>query len=216
MTSSKLSTRVTAGITVVDTPLVRSALKYARAHADDMTYNHVIRSWIFGVIIYNKLHAAGAMPDIDIEAHAISAILHDLGWDNTGELMSTDKCFEVDGAIAARNWLEKQGQADVHRVQLIWDSIALHTSPKISAYKEPVVQLCGLGIICDFHGPNSDPSGMLTWEEFDAVKKEYPRLDLASGLRDKIVHFCRTKPETTYGEYLVSVLQTNTLINHHR
>jgi hypothetical protein len=202
MTSSALPTKVIAGVTVVDTPLIDGALKYARAHSDDMTYHHVLRSWLFGVIVYTKLHSQGKFPELDLEAHAISAILHDLGWDNTGELVSMDKTFEVDGAIAARTWLEEQGEKDVHRNQLIWDAIALHTTPKISMYKEPVVQLCGLGIICDFHGPGSDPTGVLTWDEFNAVKKEFPRLDLAGGLREKIVHFCTIKPETTYGEPL--------------
>jgi hypothetical protein len=215
MTSSNLPTKVLAGVTVVDTPLVRGAQEYARAHSDDMTYNHVIRSWLFGVVIYKQLHSVGAMPEIDLEAHAISAILHDLGWDNTGELVSDDKCFEVDGAIAARTWLENQGQSDVHRLQLIWDAIALHTSPHISAYKEHVVQLCGLGIICDFHGPNSDPSGVLTWDDFNAVKKEFPRLDLAGGIRDKIVHFCKTKPKTTYGRSSKPV-DKNMLTKHGR
>ena len=220
MSSTKLPTRTLAGITVLDTPLVRAAQAYARTHADDMTYNHVMRSWLFGVCLYTKLHTAGAMPEIDLEAHAISAILHDLGWDHTGELVSSDKCFEVDGAIAAREWLHshssssspssdlgekgegKDKEWDDHRIQLVWDAIALHTSPHISRFKEPVVQICGLGIICDFHGPRSDPSGLLTWEEFEAVKREFPRLDLAKGLREKIVHFCRTKPETTYGEFM--------------
>jgi hypothetical protein len=201
MSFSKLPTKVLAGVTVVDSPLIDGALQYARAHSDDMTYNHVIRSWLFGVIIYTRLHAVGAMPELDLEAHAISAIFHDLGWDNTYELVSKDKTFEVDGAIAARSWLEKQGQNDVHRNQLIWDAIALHATPKFSAYKEPVVQLCGLGIVCDFHGPDSDQSGVLTWDDYNTVKEAYPRHNLAGGLREKIVHFCREKPETTYGMF---------------
>lgn len=38
MGSINLPTRVIAGITVVDTPLVRAAQNLARAHSDDMTY----------------------------------------------------------------------------------------------------------------------------------------------------------------------------------
>lgn len=36
--SKGLPTRVIAGIDVVDTPLVRAAQDFARAHSDDMTY----------------------------------------------------------------------------------------------------------------------------------------------------------------------------------
>lgn len=202
-----LPTKVIAGVTVVNTPLVQAAQEYTRAHSDDMTYNHVMRSWIFGVMVYQRLNAVGAFPPIDLEAHAVSAIMHDLGWDKTGELISEDKCFEVDGAIAARNWItareksEKTSDWDEHRQQLVWDAIALHTSPRIGKFKEPVVQICGLGVVCDFQGPNSDPTGVLTWDDFKNVKKEFPRGDLAGGIREKIVHFCKSKPETTYGTH---------------
>jgi hypothetical protein len=203
---------IIAGVTVIDTPLVHAAKNYARVHGDDMTFNHVMRSWLFGVIIYERLQSIGAFPPIDLEAHALSALLHDLGWDNTGELVSKDKCFEVDGAIAARSFIQEQGKNgkvgdwDEHRQQLVWDAIALHTSPRIAKYKEPVVQLCGLGIVSDFKGPDSDPTGILTWDDFNAVKKEFPRHDLAGGIREKIVHFCKTKPETTYGMSTLRVL----------
>ena len=208
MSSSSLPTKVIAGVTVVDTPLVREAQEYTRAHSDDMTFNHVMRSWLFGVIIYHKLKDQGVYGpvELDLEAHALSAIFHDLGWDKTGELISQDKRFEVDGAMAAREWIKKQqdgkntGDWDQHRLQLVWDAIALHTTPDIAAYKEPVVGLCGLGIVSDFQGPNSDSTHTLTWDEYNAVKTEFPRHDLAGGVRKIICGFCRTKPKTTYGK----------------
>jgi hypothetical protein len=39
-----------AGIEVVWTPIVRDAFDYAKANADDMTFRHIIRSWLFGVL----------------------------------------------------------------------------------------------------------------------------------------------------------------------
>ncbi|KAF2095331.1 hypothetical protein NA57DRAFT_79821 [Rhizodiscina lignyota] len=212
MASSILPTKVIAGVTVVDTPLVRAAQEYARAHGDDMTFNHVMRSWLFGVIIYHKLRAKDAFPSVDLEVHALSAILHDLGWDTTGELISNDKRFEVDGAIAAKNWIKERqenGMAkdwDEHKLQLVWDAIALHTTPSIAAYKQAEVSLCGLGIVTDFQGPYSDPTQMTTWDEFNAVKAEFPRLDLAGGIRKMMCGFCKTKPQTTYGSNLFAVL----------
>ena len=193
---------------MVDTPLVRAAQDYARAHSDDMTFNHVMRSWLFGAIILQRLEEKSVYPQgsIDREAHAISAVFHDLGWDITGKLVSQDKRFEVDSAIAAREWIKDQlkDQAtqdwDEHRLQLVWDAIALHTTPSIAAYKEPLVGLCGLGIAADFHGPGSDRTGTLTWDEFNAVKAEFPRHDLAGGIRKIMCGICRTKPETTYGK----------------
>jgi len=56
-----------------------------------------------------------------------------------------------------------------------------------------------MGIAADFLGPDSDPSGTLTWDEFNAIVKEYPRHNLAEGIREIVCGFCRDKPATTYG-----------------
>ncbi len=205
MEHSDLPNTLLAGVEVVDTALIRAAQDYARAHYDDMAYNHVMRSWLFSTILYKRWREKEDFPVIDLEAHAISIILHDLGWDTTGELVSQDKRFEVDGAIAARAWIEKQQTAgktkdwDHHRLQLVWDAIALHTTPAIAAYKEPLVKLCSIGIGVDFRGPSSGPTNAVTWDEFHAICQEFPRLDLAGGLRKIMCGLCRTKPATTYG-----------------
>ncbi|KAH7146722.1 hypothetical protein B0J13DRAFT_584238 [Dactylonectria estremocensis] len=196
--SSTLPVKVIAGVEVVDTPLVRAAQDFARQHLDDLAYNHVMRSWIFGVIIYQHFRDKGEFPAIDLEAHAVSAILHDLGWDKTGELVSVDKRFEVDGAIAARNFIEEQ-----QKLQLVWDAIALHSTPAIAAYKEPVVRLCSFGTSVDFQGPDSDRTRTVTWEEFHALNNVFPRHDLASGVRKVMCGLCRTKPATTYDTFVM-------------
>jgi hypothetical protein len=203
MANSDLPMKLLGNVTVIDTPLVRAAQEYARAHADDMTYNHVMRSWLFSVAISNKVESTYG--SVDLEAQALSAILHDLGWDNTGELVSTDKRFEVDGAIAARNWIHEQVKKgiakdwDEHRIQLVWDAIALHSTTSINQYKEPVVALVGFGIAADFRGPESDPTKTLTWDEYNAIKTEFPRHNLGLGVREKICALVTLKPETTYG-----------------
>lgn len=102
---NNISTIIVAGVTVPDTPLITAAIYYARAHASDMTYNHIMRSWLFGTLILQKVAPSGT---IDLEVHSISAILHDLGWDNTGRLISKDERFEVDGAIAAKSFAEQE------------------------------------------------------------------------------------------------------------
>jgi hypothetical protein len=130
----------------------------------------------------------------------VSAILHDIGWDPTGELVSSDKRFEVDGANAARDFLKREvGDAwDKHRVQLVWDAIALHTIGSVVFHKEPEVQACAYGIWADFQGPDRVPNGLLSWDEYKPIVKEFPRLGLMAGLKEVMCHLCRTKPETTY------------------
>ncbi|KAL6698070.1 hypothetical protein J3F84DRAFT_406383 [Trichoderma pleuroticola] len=196
-----------AGVTLINTPIVQAAQKYARAHLNDVGFNHVMRSWILGVVVYKKLREAGAISEIDLEVQAVSAILHDLGWDITGELISKDKRFEVDGAEAACNWIKEEQRNgktenwDDFRLRLVWDAIALHTTPSISLYKEQVVKVCTLGIDADFRGLAFDENGTISEEVYDAVNKRFPRLDLAKGLRDVICGFCRTKPQTTYDTF---------------
>ena len=125
-----LPTRILAGVQVPDTPLITKALILTRKHLNDLGYNHSVRSWLFGFAIAAK---NPELQNRDLEAHALAAILHDLGWDESGDLVSQDKRFEVDGANAARDFLKREaGDWDKHRIQLVWDAVALHTTPSIS------------------------------------------------------------------------------------
>lgn len=130
---------------------------------------------------------------------AVASLLHDVGWDPTGVLVSKDKRFEVDGANAAREFLRKEALGwDDRKVQLVWDAIALHTIGSVVFFKEPEVVAAAYGIWADFQGPDRVPDGMLTWAEYGAVVKELPRLGLMEGLKSVMCGLCRDKPETTY------------------
>lgn len=193
--SSNIPTRVLAGVTVPDTPLINAAISLARKYLTDMGFNHVMRSFLFGFCISSK---DPRQEKRDIEVHAISAILHDMGWALSSELVSKDKRFEVDGANVARQFLESEAPDwDHHRVQLVWDAIALHTTRSICMYKEVEVAACGTGILADFAGPLGS-NGAMSWEEYDAIVKEYPRLNMADGVVEILCQICHQKPETTY------------------
>lgn len=193
--SPQCPTRVLAGISVPDTPLVQDALDYARDHSTTGVYNHVVRSWLFGSVISSKIPA---FQTIDKELHAVAAILHDLGWDLTGALVTPDKRFEVDGADAARLFLKsKAPNWHEHKLQLLWDTIALHTTPSIAKYKEAVVALTGIGIAADFSGPNNVSAPGLTWEEWNGIVETFPRTGFVGEVRDIAVHLCQTKKATT-------------------
>ena len=145
---------------------------------------------------------ASQLPELqarDVEAHSISAILHDLGWAETGELVTEDKRFEVDGANAARAFLKEEASDwDQHRLQLVWDAIALHSTPSIAWHKEPEVAATNYGINADFVGPDKAKGGYLTWDQWKLVTNDFPRLGMHQGVREILCRLCRTKPETTY------------------
>ncbi|KAL3455956.1 hypothetical protein BJX64DRAFT_53546 [Aspergillus heterothallicus] len=196
---SSYPTRTVAGITVIDTPLVQAALKYAKTHNDTMSFNHTSRSWIFGCIIATKIPT---LSNVDMELHAISAILHDLAWDHTSSFSTPDKRFEVDSANAARDFLEEEApQLDARQRQLVWDSIALHTLPSIALHKEPEVALCQMGISADFLG-HKTPAGVITKEEYKAVISELPLLDFKEEVKKLMCGLCVHKPETTYDNFV--------------
>lgn len=197
-------TRVLAGVTVPDTTLISKALQYARDHSSDMTYGHVVRSWLFGCIIGPRHPLTKGF---DPEIHAISAILHDLAWDCGREFVSNDKRFEVDSADATRDFLKREAPDwDQRKQQLAWDAVALHTTPSIAHYKEAEVSLTNLGIGSDLLGPVMT-QGLLKQAEFDMVVKEFPRSDLKDGFIALMCQLCMTKPETTYDNWVGDVGQ---------
>ncbi|KAF2181644.1 hypothetical protein K469DRAFT_588323 [Zopfia rhizophila CBS 207.26] len=210
--SSKYQTRTIAGIEVPDTPLISKALDYARKNMDDQGYNHVVRSWLTGQASISHM-SEDIQKTIDIEAYAISAILHDLGWSINPELISSDKRFEVDGAFTARDFLVREGgdEWDKHRIQLVWDAIALHTSRDIALYKESEVWTTSVGILTELVGPNvtmglfGPGKVAVKQEEWDAIAKEFPRAGFKEYFREIMRGLCMTKPATTYtnfvGEY---------------
>jgi len=74
-----LFTRVIAGIAVPNTLLINSSIEIARNNLPDDGYNHIMRSWLNGQAIINKLPTVNRTL-IDQEAFAVATILHDLGW----------------------------------------------------------------------------------------------------------------------------------------
>jgi len=95
-----------------------------------------MRSWLYGVIISSRVPA---FQNVDKEVHAVSTILHDLGWDPSGALITPDKRFDVDGANAAREFLRSKAPS--------WDSIALHSTPSFAAHKQVEVALTSIGYV---------------------------------------------------------------------
>ena len=69
-------------------------------------------------------------------------------------------------------------------------------------HKEPEVVATSHGIHADFCGPELAFGGHLTWEEWNAIVKELPRLGLKEGLREICCRLCRTKPGTTYDNFV--------------
>ena len=183
------TTRVLGGIAVIDTPLVARALDFARVHSEPFLFNHAVRSWLFAV----RLGQLQGVPN-DAEVVAVGCLLHDLGLTDG---FTGPKRFEVEGADATRAFAREHGLDD-RRVQLIWDSVALNSTPSIGLYKEAEVALCTAGIVLDFGGPQYD---LIPPTEMQHVLAAFPRLDMKRSFTDSVCRIVRTKPETTYDNF---------------
>lgn len=187
MSSGK--SQVLGGITVIDTPLVARAMDYARAHSEPFVFNHVVRSWLFAVRLGQLQGVAH-----DAEVLAVTALLHDLGLANkfTGQ-----RRFEIEGADAARAFARQHGFDD-RRQQLIWDGVALNSTPSISLYKEAEVALCTAGTALDFGGLQYY---RIPPDEMRSVLDAFPRLDMKRRFTDSVCSIVKTRPETTYDNF---------------
>ena len=181
---------VLAGTKVVDTPLVHDAMELARNSSEPYLFNHVMRSWLFAVVI-----AEDAKPAPDPELLAVSGILHDLG---LTDRYAAQERFEVDGANAARSFLKERG-IPAHQIQLVWDAIALHTTRSIALHKESEVAVIHSGIAIDVIGAGLD---LIPQDKVRAILSEFPRLSMKRQFLDCLCGVVRRKPATTYDNTL--------------
>ncbi len=177
---------VLAGIKVLDTVLVRDAIDLSRGASEPFLFNHVMRSWLFGVLLSESAERAP-----DAELLAVATILHDLG---LTDRYTAENRFEVDGANAARSFLKGRG-ISTQQMQVVWDAIALHTTRSIALHKEPEVAMTHSGITADVLGAGLD---RIPQDKQGAILAEFPRLALKNGLKECLCNIARRKPESTF------------------
>jgi hypothetical protein len=183
------STRVLAGVVVPDTPIVTAAIELARKHCEPYLFNHSMRSWLFAVELANQRRATH-----DAEVLAVSIILHDIG---LTEAFTGARRFEVEGADAARDFARERGM-DQRQAQLIWDGVALNSTPSICLHKETEVALCcgGIGVDWGGWGYESIPKPIA-----NSILESYPRLQMKRRFTDAVCGLIRRRPHTTYDNF---------------
>ena len=185
-----LGARPIAGVSVPDSPLITDVLEYAQKLYDPYLFNHAMRSWLFAA----KIGQAKRI-DCDLEVVAVGTILHDIGLSATA---SGANRFEVDGAAAARSFVQERGISN-RRAQLIWDLVALNSTPSIALHKEAEVALGTMGIGLDYGGfffeliPSADMTEIL---------RAFPRLKMKSKFAETCCRLVAAKPETSSDNFL--------------
>jgi hypothetical protein len=183
------ATRVLAGVSVPDTPLIAQAIEYVREHSEPYLFNHVMRSWLFAVTLAQLKQTAH-----DAEVLAVATIMHDLG---LAAAFNGPLRFEIEGANAARAFVQNLG-VDERRTQLIWDGVALNSTPSIALHKETEIALSTAGIGLDWGGWGYEA---LTEAQMAAILDAFPRLDMKRQFTRAVCGIVETRPQTTYDNF---------------
>ena len=182
--------RLLAGVSVPDGTLVTSAIEYAQRLSEPYLFNHAMRSWLFA-----ELMGRAKGIDYDREVVAIRTILHDIGL--TAGVAGPNR-FEVNGADAARSFISGRGLSD-HRAQLIWDLVALNSTPSLALHKEPEVAVGTMGIGLDYGGFGIDA---LKADEIARILSAFPRLRMKDRFSDTCCRRVTERPETSHDNFL--------------
>ncbi|WP_118976713.1 HD domain-containing protein [Taibaiella koreensis] len=183
-----------AGIVIPDSAIARQATDLLQEHGTTFIYNHSLRVFLFASLNgqRNGLH-------YDPELLYISAVFHDLGL--VPHYSSPDKRFEVDGANAARTFLDSHGLPKAS-LQLVWDAIALHTTIGVAEYKEPEVALLYAGVGLDVMGEGYEH---LSRENREAIVGAFPRTGFKKEIIPTFFSGFKHKPGTTFGNIKADV-----------
>lgn len=183
-----------AGIDIPDSAIARQATELLLEHGTEFIYNHSLRVFLFA-----SLNGARRALPYDAELLYVSSIFHDLGL--VPHYSSPDKRFEVDGANAAREFLRGHGLPK-EALQLVWDTIALHTTIGIAEYKEPEVALMYSGVGLDVMGEGYEN---LSATHRDEITGLFPRNDFKKKIIPTFFSGFEHKTETTFGNIKADV-----------
>ena len=178
-----------ADIRIPDSKLAQEATQLIRDTEPPLLFHHSTRVYLWGALagIRKKLK-------FDPELLYIGAMFHDIGL--TKQYSSATERFEVDGANAARAFLKQHGIPETS-IDVVWDAIALHTTPGIPKHKKPEVALVTAGVEMDVLGIDYDG---FSDSQRAAVVAAHPR---GNHFKEEIIKAFnegfKHKPETTFG-----------------
>jgi hypothetical protein len=187
---------IVAGVAIPDSKLAREATELLRTHATPLLLAHSLRVYLFGAI--RGRHRG---MKFDHELLYLGAVFHDLGL--TSKYRSQNHRFEIDSANAASDFLRANG-IDEATVGVVWDAIALHTTPEIPWHKRPEIALVTGGVEADVLG---DGLSEIPASDQQAVLAAYPRINFKQGIVQAFSEGFAHKPATAFGTMNTDVLE---------
>jgi len=185
-----------AGITLPDSALARDITALVRDTETDLLFHHSRRVFLFGALTGKAKGLA-----FDPELLYAGAMFHDMGL--VPAYASPTERFEVDGANAARDFLRSRG-IDEAQIDIVWASIALHTTPGIPVHMKPEIALVTAGVEMDVLGLGFES---VATADREAVATQHPRGGaFKEGIIDAFYQGVRGKPQTTFGNVKADVM----------
>jgi putative nucleotidyltransferase with HDIG domain len=179
------------GIRIPDSAIAREATQLLRDTATDLLFQHSMRVYLWAALLAKRKALA-----FDPELLYAGAMFHDLGL--TKDFQKSSLRFEVDGANAARDFLQSHGIPDAD-VQKVWMAIAFHTTPGIPEFLHSEAALLHVAAGMDVAGRSYD---QLSDEEREAVLEAYPRGDrFKQRIIDTFYEGLKLRPATTFGTF---------------
>ncbi len=81
---------------------------------------------------------------------------------------------------------------------MIWDSVALNSTPSIGLYKEAEVALCTAGVCLDVVGLQYE---LIPTDEMKKIVREFPRLEMKARMTRCFCSIAQAYPQTTYDNF---------------
>jgi hypothetical protein len=187
---------IISGIKIPDSKIAREAAELVRQHETEMLFNHSVRVYVFGAMQGIRQNLK-----FDSELLYVAALFHDMGLVDAYE--TETKRFEVDGADAARKFLQSHGIPEP-KADLVWEAIALHATPGIPQYMRPEIALTHSGVLMDVLGAGFDE---YTPEQRDQVIAAFPRHDFKNEFVQLQTRSALRKPQTTFGTVNVEYIE---------
>jgi len=185
-----------AGIAIPDSQLAREVTDLVRDTETDLLYHHSRRVFLFGALTGRQKQLS-----FDPELLYIGAMFHDMGLMPAHS--SPARRFEVDGANAAADFLRRHGIPQ-QSIELVWTSIALHTTPGIPEFMRPEIALLTAGVEMDVLG-----LGFSNVADGDrtTVVEAHPRTpQFKHDIIEAFYQGIRHKPDTTFGNVKADVM----------
>ncbi|MFD3781735.1 HD domain-containing protein [Streptomyces sp. NPDC058612] len=185
-----------ADVEIPNSRLAKEATELIREATDDLIYHHSRRVFLWGSLQGRNRNLA-----FDAELLYVGAMFHDLGL--TEPYRDNDQRFEIDGADEARKFLLANG-IEEDRARVVWEAIALHTTPEIPTRMAPEIALVTAGVELDVLGIGYHD---VSDEVRAAVVAEHPRPDFKRNIVQAFNDGITRRPATTFGNIKADVLE---------